>query len=826
MRSRNILFFLALVISLLEGFFNNNVNGYLQLVLALLSSVVAFYMPQLQFKIGKLLTAIIFLANTAIIAFTYCVFDQRIFLMNMLIMSCILWRIITPYLLKFRMFLPITFLISFISVYAVSLLNFSTPLFVIVFFPVYVLGAIVQKNNIIYNKKTFLFGLANIILSGIFLLIFLFKSLGLEIIDSILFLKIARLGAVTALYLPFIAVSMAWFFATGNFLIYMPFAKFVKWKASFELTSLAKPVANFIGFVAVALLSTFICEFSIRQNFDQTLRSILDPNLLFNIFLMGSIYLVLISILGKGISNIIIGLVTLFLALANYIKITYFDEPFYPWDLYLVQNLFGIAKAYINLPLLLAVIAVITIGIFLTIRFRSKVAKYLKPKISFVLLPFSVIFFLISANVLTTYSLSSQLGITKSWYIGKNEILTNGVFAQNYFYLNDLDKYLNPKPEGYNEAAMLAIEKKYTTEDSTKAAAANSVKPNVVMVMSESFWDVNQLNDLSFNKDVMKNVQKYQKGLIAAPVIGGGTANTEFEALTGLSMYFLSPGIITYNAYLRTETPSIATVFKNNGYATTAIHPNSAWFYNRDKVYNYFGFDKFIDISGFDLNTQVKGTHISDEAFTDKVLETLNSSDKPAFIFALSIENHDPYENKYTTKDVTASSDKLDNKERNIISNYAQGVYDADQAFGRLIDEISKSDEPTLVYFFGDHAPRLGSLEDYYRIYDKLGSIDKTAQKQGPEKLKYFTTPFASYSNYKQMPALSKILSPAHISYEVLRDSGVSYPNYFNILPKLEKSFPVMHLLIKNLVDDKSELVKDYHLIEYDLLFGKKYLGK
>jgi phosphoglycerol transferase MdoB-like AlkP superfamily enzyme len=644
-----------------------------------------------------------------------------------------------------------------------------------------------------------------------------------------LFLNYEKLGTVTAVYLPFIAIFMAWFTASANLLFYMLFSKTKDNGSSFDLTMYSKHVYNFISFFAFAAAATFICEFSLRQSISTTLADITHPNIIFNILVLCGIYLCLISIIGKGISNILITIITIFLTVANYIKFTYFDEPFYPWDMYLIKNLIGISKEYLNFTVILAVVIVFIFAILLIIRFRHKIGSYLKPKVSFILMPFAAVLFIINAHVLINYSISSQIGIEKSWYIGKTEILSNGMFAQNYFYLEDLDKYLNPKPEGYSEDSMLAINQKYanTSDQTTSASTANlNEKPNVVVIMSESYWDITKLSGIELSEDVAKNVHKYQKGEIASPAIGGGTANTEFEALSGLSMYFMSPGIIAYNAYLRTETPSIASVFKNNGYKTTAIHPNSGWFYNRDKVYNYFGFDTFLDISSFNPDTQTKGTHVSDDALVNKVLQTLNSSSEPSFIFAVSMENHDPFTDKYDNFEVTAKSDKLNASELDIINGYAQGLYDADKSLGKLIDALSKSDKPTLLYFFGDHAPRLGTLDDYYRIYDKLATVNEQEKKQGIGELKYYTTPVVTWSNYKEMKSLSSIVSPTHIGYEILKDSGVDYPNYFNILSELETTYPIMHLKGTSLVDPNSELVKDYKLIQYDLLFGKQYLSK
>ncbi len=822
------LLFIAIVISVIDIFYMG--NGFSQLILALAASYVIFNMPDIPDKLKAIPCSkfVLFILNIGLLALT---FNNRVLLVNMLMLSYLIWSAVTPFLSKYKVFLPVTFVLCFVSVHAAAYLSFSIPLFLIVFYPIYALGAITHEKNILKSDKIWVFGVFNLITSGVLLVLFMYKSLGQNILDSILFTNTLKLGTVTAVYLPFLALFLAWFAASGNLLFNMLLSKFQKGNSVFDLSDYFKPVFNFISFFAVIIITTFLCELSLRHDIKLTIIDILHPNIMFNILVLCSLYLGLICLIGKGISNVILAIFTIFLTVANFIKVTYFDEPFYPWDVYMIKNLFGISKEYLNVPIVVISVLILSGLVFLLVKFRKNVFRYLKPKFNLILLPFALILLLLNANVLTDYKLSVQVGVQRSWYIGKLEILANGMYAQNYYYLTDLDKYLNPKPEGYSEDTMLAISDKYHISDNNAVTASTSrspvsllQKPNVIVIMSESYWDLTKLNGITFSKDIAENVHKYQKGQLAPPAIGGGTANTEFEALTGMSLYFMSPGIIAYNAYLRTETPSVASIFKNNGYTTTAIHPNGGWFYNRDKVYNYFGFEKFYDIESFDMETQTKGPHISDYALVDKVLETLNSSDKSAFIFAVSMQNHDPYYDKYTSFDVNIESNQLNASQKNIVSGYAQGLYDADQSLGKLIEALEKSDKPTLVYFFGDHAPRLGSLDDYYNIYNNLGVKEAVKAEQGIGELKYYTTPLATWSNFRDMRSFSNVISPSHLSYEMLKDAGVDYPSYLNIIPQLESKYPIMHLKNMELVNPEDELVKDYRLIQYDLLFGNKYL--
>lgn len=483
-RNNLIYFFLVAVISTVDIFYNS--NGFVQLALVLLASTVVFYMSSIKLKINRLAFIILFGANLIVLLLSI---THRIYLLNMLFLSYLLWSVITPKLQRFKLLFPVTFLLSFISVYAVSLLDFSVPVFVIAFYPVYVFGSFVNGKNIIKSKKIWAFAFMNLVISSCGLAVFLFKALGHSIIDSMLLLNIVKLGALTAVYLPFITLFAIWFSISANMIFRMLISRFSKGSTAFDLSDFIKPVVNFISFFAVSGIATFICEFSIRQNLNETIKDVLDPNLMFNIMVLCGIYLCLTALLGKGIPKVIIGIVTIFLTVANYIKFTYFDEPFYPWDLYLIRNLIGISKEYISIPIIIAVVAAIGVLMYLVIHFRKAIGRYMKPKLSIYLLPFAAVFFLLNSIILTNTPLSVQLGIQKSWYIGKDEIMANGMFAQNYFYLTELDKYLNPKPQGYSENTMAEINTKYgkSGESVAASAVASKEKPNIIMIMSESF---------------------------------------------------------------------------------------------------------------------------------------------------------------------------------------------------------------------------------------------------------------------------------------------------------------------------------------------------
>ena len=815
-----VIFTLVIFVCLMDIF--NDSNGILHIAAGFITSLVIFCLGLSGFKPCKTAGIILFAANAVFFLLTV---KYKVYLFNILILSYLAWSVITPFLAKFKSTLSITAAASFLSVYVFSLSGADVPLFPIVFYPVYFFGYTVRHMKFPKSKSNLGFVLINILIPAAALAVIFYKVLGLSVIDSITFLRIDKPGANAAVYLPFITIFYLWLSISMNLMIYAFSGLFDKVRHKEEMAEaetgiIKKYTLSFICFISIVGLLVLLSEYTLRGQLVPAIKSLTSPQTVFNIMFFSTVYLALASILGIGLSTAVISVVTLLLIFANFIKIKFFNEPFYPWDVYLLKNAFLISKQYIDFKVIVFLIVITLASVFIIFKFRSPLKKSLKPSPAPAMIPVTACLVIVNMVVLGNPDLFPGFNLRKSWYVGNEEILANGFFVQNYFYYSDLDKYIHSKPANYSYEEMMKLDGKLAANSAVRSDSAG--KPNIVLVMGESFWDPAQLNGVTFSRDITENLKKYKHGEIISPVIGGATANAEFEALTGFSMYFMSPGIIPYNAYLRRDSPSIASVLRDNGYSTVAIHPNTGEFYNRKKVYGYLGFEDFIDINGFNLKEDAKGPHVSDDKVVDRILDMLDRDGKPKFIFAVTMQNHDPYNDVYRDLEVRASSSRLNETENSIMSNYAQGIYDADRALGKLINEIERSETPTLVYFFGDHLPRLGTMEGMYDIYNKSGFSGDAESIL--KNIRLYTVPMAAWSNYKKMEPIDRPFSAVHIAYEVLKDSGIKYPNYFNILNELSRKFPVLHINFKEKVDPDDEHVRDYRLIQYDLLFGEQYL--
>jgi phosphoglycerol transferase MdoB-like AlkP superfamily enzyme len=292
------------------------------------------------------------------------------------------------------------------------------------------------------------------------------------------------------------------------------------------------------------------------------------------------------------------------------------------------------------------------------------------------------------------------------------------------------------KPEGYTEARALEALAKYGGEaggagEAEGEAEAEGFRPDVIFLMSEAFWDVTQIPGLAFEEDPIPNFRRLEReaitGNLYVSVFGGGTDNTEFSVLTGHSPANFGAEVTSaYKTLVRHETDSIARAFLRAGYRTLALHPNYKWFYNRDNVYKWLGFERFVGLDAFDEARDNVGNYVGDAAMTAKLIEeyeALAASGAPVFAYATSIQNHGPYDGGMIYGQIPENHSvrdgySLDAAGGMIVTNYVRGLMDADAALGALAGYLEGSARPCVLVFFGDHLPLMGYD---YSVYRQLG---------------------------------------------------------------------------------------------------------
>ncbi len=355
-------------------------------------------------------------------------------------------------------------------------------------------------------------------------------------------------------------------------------------------------------------------------------------------------------------------------------------------------------------------------------------------------------------------------------------------------------------------------------------------RPDIIVVMSESFWDPSRLPGVTLAPDPLAFTREHLSGHVFSPEFGGMTANVEFEALTGFSNAFLPYGSIPYQQYVRHAAPTLASFLGSEGYETEAMHPFEGWFWNRAQVYKAFGFDAFRSVENLP-QMATRGTLVSDDALVGQIIARAETATKPLFLFAVTLQSHGPYEpDRYAQETIRVSGD-VDAWTRGSIATFSEGMHDADRSFRRLFEWAQKRDRPTVIAYFGDHLPPLGPA------YVNTGFLaDNVAPRSGPpdEMKRVRETPLVVWSNRTGAPSDIGTVSPAFMPLVVLRHAGIEHPYYTGLLGGLRARYPVVDRQMLIDADGRGHrdwlraeavdpLLGDMRLLQYDALFGSGY---
>ena len=321
----------------------------------------------------------------------------------------------------------------------------------------------------------------------------------------------------------------------------------------------------------------------------------------------------------------------------------------------------------------------------------------------------------------------------------------------NYTFLFNLKKSFVRPPEGYDKKEMEKRERVDHGEDIS--VIKYNPRPNIIWIMGEAFTDLSQDEHFSFapGNDPNENFKKLQKnsvmhGRIVTPSFGGGTGDTEFDALTGALTIDCAPDeSFAFNAIKR-DVSSLPSLFNTIGYKTMAFHPGFAWFYGRQDVYPKLGFKDNFFLENID-QPEMKGGYVSErqfsEIFRNRFLQALENSDEPIFSYGLDIQNHGPYfYDKYGKNLPYQCTVSLSEEAANNFGSYFLGIKDMDIMLGEVYDMIMSLDEPTIMVFYGDHLPGLGSDPS---AFDEIGI--KLSHDDLEKEIEFYSTPYVILAN-------------------------------------------------------------------------------
>lgn len=278
------------------------------------------------------------------------------------------------------------------------------------------------------------------------------------------------------------------------------------------------------------------------------------------------------------------------------------------------------------------------------------------------------------------------------------------------------------KPDGYSKEEILSIfDKKELGDDNAMLLTQkdeDEEHPNILFLQLESFIDPMTIQSITLSQDPCPNfrrlMQTYSSGELTVPACGAGTANVEFEVLTGLSVKFFGPGEYPYKAVLKEKTgESLAYDLDSLGYTSHAIHNHRAVFYNRNSVFANMGFDTFTSMEYMKNVEKTPKNWAKDDVLTECITDALDSTDGRDMIYTISVQGHGKYPTEQVIRDprieVTAApSEELKWK----YEYYVNQIYEMDQFVKALTDTLAKREEPTVLVMYGDHIPALDMTED------------------------------------------------------------------------------------------------------------------
>lgn len=414
------------------------------------------------------------------------------------------------------------------------------------------------------------------------------------------------------------------------------------------------------------------------------------------------------------------------------------------------------------------------------------------------------------------------------------------------------------KPGNYSQKTMESLAKKYTQEAKTinQTRTGELTDNTVIMILSETFSDPTRVPGVSFSLDPIPNIRNIKNtttsGLMLSPGYGGGTANIEYQALTGLNLANFNDSLIVPYQQLvpnQNDPYSFNQIWmkKYGKNASTAVHPFQQSMYLRNINYRKFGFSYLYTL---DSKIPLKYTgcidrspYVSDSEAYQSILDLLDrqqDSKSSQFLQLVTMQNHMPYGDYYDNNEFSDAniSEDLSDGERWNINTYTKGINWTDQETADFLNQLDQMDKPITVIFYGDHLPGIYDTTDMNKNNKTvLHETDyfiwsNSASSSHGTKVNPTTTAYTS-SNYF-MP-----LAAEHMNAKV--------SPYLAMLTELQQEVPAMSRVIGTnggigqgkatyldhdgndikvtaLSAKAKELLKDYKLVQYDQTVGKNYL--
>lgn len=615
-----------------------------------------------------------------------------------------------------------------------------------------------------------------------------------------------------------------------------------------------KKSARFVKYIIFVLYPVLLFYVTAYMTYDPFVRTRWKAQIL-NLILFELFAVLLLAVTGSAVAALRIEIISaLLISVANYYVISFRSTPIVPWDIFSIGTAASVAGGYSYvLPMRQILLILLMLAMVYTARFaKIRLRLHDKPAASAgeaaindgaagkkLLNKKSLRVRLITGVLSLAAVCGLGFALQQDAFIRKMNLYPflftpTVMYERNGFvvtFLMDLKYVSVDKPAGYStERARELLDEqeglKWTAlgekQENKDAGLGDGTYngeqlPNVIVVMDEAFADLNVLGDFTTNKDYMPFLHELQQGAdntvtgqLHVSVMGGNTANTEFEFLAGDTMAFLPAGSIPYQQYIRGEIPTIASYLKSLGYETAAMHPYYATGWNRDKVYPKFGFDTFYDLSDYS-GVGYTRKYVNDESCVNKIIETYENKpeDKPMFIFNVTMQNHGPYTEGYQDEDGNIT---VNGTESSQLSEYLTLMELSDAALEQLIAYFAEQEEPTVILFFGDHQPADSVVNPILSLNGKMPSM-----LSEEELTMRYEVPYVIWANYDIEEKKSADTSANYLAAELMGYAGIPLSEYQNYQLSLKDELPLISAMQTDGLG--SEAAKEYQMLQYYLLF-------
>ena len=538
----------------------------------------------------------------------------------------------------------------------------------------------------------------------------------------------------------------------------------------------------------LALLLNFVNECLSRHSFIKGIIYFGSHPLafLFNSFMIFFTLSIAMLFKKRVFATFFISAVWFGLGVTNFVIRSSRKSPFAASDFRNLTEGLKVIQKYYTVPqiviLCLVIAALVACIIFIAIR-----TPKVKQKINYLL---SALVIAVSFGMIMIINyVSNATGLIPRQF--GNLVRAYDTYGFGYMFSCSLFRNGVSKPKDYSPGKV----------DDVVDSVENNDKPNIIFLQLESFFDATNVKGLEFSEDPIPNIRKlydeFPGGYLSVPSFGAGTANTEFETMTGMNLDDFGPGEYPYKTVLQsTACESICYYLSNYGYTTTALHDNTGGFYDRNKVFSRLGFDSFVSIEYIEKYEMNPIGWVKDKCLTDEIVGILDSTGTPDYIYTISVQGHGDYpENtdgldlpiKVTNNDVTGNP--------NGFEYYVNQTHEMDAFVAELIDALSKRDEKTILVIYGDHLPTFDITDDDL----KNGDI--------------YQTQYVIWNNYN-LQIENKDVQAYQLSAYLMKNLGMKggvisrlHMSHFDKEDKEDK-------------EDNEEYLSNLKLLEYDILYG------